>query len=83
MNHEETRLKDPGPSKAVSCKFIYVFFLSGVLQSHEPTLTEAKAALDAALASQLQQSDVIGSEDPDAASTTGTTPLSAAVSYQA
>jgi len=56
---------------------------AGVLQSHEPTLTEAKAALDAALASQLQQSDVIGSEDPNAASTTGTTPLSAAVSYQA
>lgn len=56
---------------------------SGVLQSHEPTLSAAKAALDAVLASQLQQNDVINSEDPDSASTSETTPLSATVSYQA
>lgn len=56
---------------------------SGVLQSHEPTLSAAKAALDAVLASQLQQNDVINSEDPDSASTSDTTPLSTTVSYQA
>ena len=64
-------------------EFLYVFISAEVLQSHEPSLSAAKAALDAALASQLQQDDVISSEDPDSASTTGTTPLSAAVSYQA
>lgn len=53
------------------------------LQSHEPSLNAAKAALDAALASQLQQNDVINSEDPDCASSTETTPLSPSVSYQA
>lgn len=64
-------------------EFLYVFISAEDLQSHEPSLSAAKAALDAALASQLQQDDVISSEDPDSASTTGTTPLSAAVSYQA
>lgn len=56
---------------------------SAVLQSHDTSLSAAKAALDAALASQLQQNEVMSSEDPDTASTTGTTALSAAVSYQA
>ena len=56
-----------------------------VLESHE-SLNAAKAALDAALASQLQHSDVISSAEADAAaaaSTADATPLSTAVSYQA
>lgn len=56
---------------------------SGVLQSHEPSLNAAKAALDAALASQLQQNDVINSEDPDSVSTTETATMATAVAYQA
>lgn len=61
--------------------YLRVLVSTGVLQSHEPTLSAAKAALDAVLASQLQPNDVINSDDPDAASTSETTPLSAAVSY--
>lgn len=56
--------------------------LTDVLQSQEPSLSESKAALDAALASQLEQSDVVSSEDPDSASTSGSTGLSASVTYQ-
>lgn len=51
-------------------------------EPHEPSLTAAKAALDAVLASQLQQNDVISNEDPDGSSTTEAIPLTAAVSYQ-
>lgn len=61
--------------------YLRVLVSTGVLQSHEPTLSAAKAALDAVLASQLQPNDVINSDDPDSASTSETTPLSAAVSY--
>ena len=57
--------------------------LTGVLQSHEPSLNAAKAALDAALASQLQQNDVINSEDPDSVSTAETATMATAVAYQA
>ncbi|KAK2569427.1 Zinc finger protein 143 [Acropora cervicornis] len=51
-------------------------------EPHEPSLTAAKAALDAVLASQLQQNDVISNEDPDGSSTTEAIPLTVAVSYQ-
>ena len=57
-------------------------FLSLCTEPHEPSLTAAKAALDAVLASQLQQNDVISNEDPDESSTTEAIPLTAAVSYQ-